>query len=159
MSLHALPKDLCTPSHRLVPRPPLPSGAGGTGSKTKFPRHSQPSELSVLLAAAQRQIRQKRRLHHWRHARQLSLCISEADCSNETSQLNQLRRLLAHQPDCRPTAKSPKGTQHQQLIAAMKILVARRAQLSHQCDPVGVLHINAYMLYMVWRIRAAKTGD
>ncbi len=157
MSLRALPKDLCIPSHRQVPRPPHSSGTGGTGSKARFTRPSKPDEFSALLAVAQRQIRQKRRLHHWQHARQLSLCISEPECIIKTSHPNQLRRLLAHQTSCNPTARLTNETRHRQLIETMKILVTSRAQLFHQCDPVGVLHVNACLLYTGRRIRAIKT--
>lgn len=157
MSLRALPKDLCTSSHRLVPRPPLPSGAGGTGSKKKFPRPSMPYGLSASLAVAQRQIRQKRRLHHWRHARQLSLCIGKTEYNGETGQLNQLLCLPAHQPGCGQMVNPAKETRQQQLIETMKTLVETRTQLANHCDPSGVLHVNAYLLCVAGRIRAVKS--
>lgn len=138
MSLRALPKDLCTSSYRQVPRPPLPSGAGGTGSKKKFPRPSMPYGISASLAVAQRQIRQKRRLHHWRHAHQLSLCIRETDF------------LPAQQPGGVPVTLSENAAA---LATAMRTLVDRRAQLADQLDPIGVLHANTRMLFLVKHVK------
>lgn len=150
MSLRALPKDLCTSSHRQVPRPPLLPRTGGTGNKTNLPG---PSGLSGLLAIAQRQIRQKRRLHHWMHARQLSLCISETDLQEK---IHCFAALGWGSLQSVQTAEATKPSKRH-LADLMKGLVSTRSELNKLGDPVGVLNANAYLLCLAARVRLIKS--
>ena len=154
MSLRALPQDLCTPRHRQVPHPPRLAGTRGTGSKTRLSGFSELSGISDLFAVAERQIRQKRRLQHWRHAHQLSLCINHDDWLEKLNRFAAHRRTLHSGRVVRGT-RSPSTAQLQDFLIQ---LVAIRAELNQLDDPVGVLNINAVLLYLAKYSRGANVS-
>lgn len=140
MSLRALPKDLCTVSHRHALCPPRHVGATSTGG--------QPN-VSGLLAIAQRQIAQKRRFRHWRHARQLSLCISDAETN-----LKFERFLGQEQAQATFTeVANTKAPEKQELIKFIAHLVAVRQELVQFNDPVGVVRLSALIFKVAARVR------
>lgn len=143
MSLRALPKDLCTVSHRHALCPPRRVGATGTGG--------QPN-ISGLLAIAQRQIAQKRRFRHWRHARQLSLCISDAEINLKFERFFAQEQVQASHKE----AANTKTPGKQELIIFIAHLVAIRQELAQFNDPVGVVRLSALIFKVAARIRARK---
>ena len=145
MSLRAQPKDLCARLHRQDPRPPHPVRAGATGNRTES--FGLPARISV----AQRQIRQKRRMHHWRHARQLSLCIGNGGL------FNQHQYSLTQKLDSKEILELPQAAcQQSKLIETLIALVTTRTQFANQGDPIGVLHTSAYIVWTAYRIRRLK---
>ena len=158
MSLRALPQDLCTPLRRQVPRPPRLAGRRRTGSKTELSGPFRSSDISGrpgLLAVAGRQIRQKRRMLHWRRAHQLSLCINDADFLNRLQRFEALRHAPHPANIITDLGRSTKALLQDFIIH----LVAVRTELNQLNDAVGVLTINADILYLTRSIRNANHPD